>query len=84
MACRAAPRPPQFEHPRHGHLGFLPKKRTKRHQGKVKSFPRDDASKPCHFTAFMGQCSAVGGALLLQQRLLAAAAALQERGVRGG
>merc|ERR1712118_300301 len=34
--------------------GFLPRKRTKHVRGKVKSFPKDDASKPCHLTAFMG------------------------------
>jgi large subunit ribosomal protein L3e len=44
----------KFEHPRHGSLGFLPKKRCKRGQGKVKSFPRDDASKKPHLTAFLG------------------------------
>jgi len=44
----------KFEHPRHGSLGFLPKKRSKRPRGKVKSFPRDDVAKPCHLTAFMG------------------------------
>jgi len=43
----------KFEAPRHGSLGFLPRKRTNHHQGKVKSFPRDDATKPCHLTAFM-------------------------------
>eukprot|EP01067_Filipodium_phascolosomae_P007128 Filipodium_phascolosomae@DN5637_c1_g1_i1.p1 len=43
----------KFEAPRHGSLGFLPRKRAKRHQGKVKAFPIDDASKPCHLTAFM-------------------------------
>jgi len=35
-------------------LGFLPKKRTKHHSGKIKSFPKDDSSKECHLTAFMG------------------------------
>ena len=35
-------------------MGFLPKKRCRRGRGKVKSFPRDDASKPPHLTAFMG------------------------------
>lgn len=40
--------------PRHGSLGFLPKKRCRRGKGKCKSFPRDDPSKPCHLTAFMG------------------------------
>lgn len=44
----------KFERPRHGSLGFLPRKRCKRHRGKVKSFPKDDPSKPPHFTAFMG------------------------------
>jgi len=44
----------KFQCPRHGNLGFLPKKRTKHHSGKVKSFPKDDASKPCHLTAFCG------------------------------
>ena len=46
----------KFEHPRHGSLGFLPRKRARRHRGKVKSFPRDDPSKPVHLTAFMGKC----------------------------
>lgn len=44
----------KFSAPRHGSLGFLPRKRCKRHRGKVKSFPKDDPSKPCHLTAFMG------------------------------
>ena len=48
---------PLCPHPtaRHGSLGFLPKKRCKRGQGKVKSFPKDDPSKPPHLTAFMGE-----------------------------
>lgn len=44
----------KFEHPRHGSMGFLPKRRTKHHRGRVRSFPRDDKTKPCHLTAFMG------------------------------
>jgi len=44
----------KFEAPRHGSLGFLPRKRAVRHRGKVKSFPVDDPSVPCHLTAFMG------------------------------
>ncbi len=44
----------KFEHARCGSLQFAPKKRTKHHTGKVRSYPRDDASKPCHLTAFMG------------------------------
>jgi len=44
----------KFEQPRHGSLGFLPRKRTKHHRGRIRSFPRDDASKKPHLTAFMG------------------------------
>jgi len=43
----------KFEAPRHGSLGFLPKKRTKHHHGRIRTFPKDDASKPPHLTAFM-------------------------------
>jgi len=35
-------------------MGFVPKKRSKRHRGKVKCFPKDDPSKPIHLTAFLG------------------------------
>lgn len=44
----------KFEHPRHGSLGFLPRKRAARHRGKCKSFARDDPAKPVHLTAFLG------------------------------
>jgi len=44
----------KFSAPRHGSLGFLPKKRSRRHRGKVKAFPKDDKSKPVHPTAFIG------------------------------
>jgi len=44
----------KFECPRHGPLGFLPKKRTAHKFGKIKSFPKDDAKAECHLTAFMG------------------------------
>uniref|UniRef100_A0A4W2DJA7 60S ribosomal protein L3 n=1 Tax=Bos indicus x Bos taurus TaxID=30522 RepID=A0A4W2DJA7_BOBOX len=44
----------KFSAPRHGSLGFLPWKRSSRHRGKVKSFPKDDSSKPVHLTAFLG------------------------------
>ena len=44
----------KYERARHGSLGFLPRKRTQRHRGRVRAFPRDDASKPCHLTAFSG------------------------------
>merc|ERR1712129_347481 len=43
----------KFEAPRRGSLGFLPKKRTKHHFRKVRSFPRDDdRTKTPHLTAF--------------------------------
>lgn len=44
----------KFEKPRSGHLGFLPRKRTRKHRGKIRSFPKDDASAKPHFTAFAG------------------------------
>jgi len=44
----------KFEAPRHGSLGFLPRKRCTKTKGKIKSFPLDDAAKAPHLTAFMG------------------------------
>jgi large subunit ribosomal protein L3e len=44
----------KYEAPRHGSLGFLPRKRARRHRGRVRSFPKDDGSKKPHLTAFMG------------------------------
>ena len=44
----------KFEAPRHGSLGFLPKKRCRRGKGKIKSFPIDDFSKECYLTASLG------------------------------
>jgi large subunit ribosomal protein L3e len=44
----------KFERPRHGSLGFLPKKRCTKAKGKIKSFPVDDANAKPHLTAFMG------------------------------
>lgn len=44
----------KYEAPRHGSLGFLPRKRSARHRGRVKSFPVDDPEKQPHLTAFMG------------------------------
>lgn len=44
----------KFESPRHGSLGFLPRKRATRHRGKVKAFPKDDPKVAPHLTAFMG------------------------------
>ncbi|KAI8890162.1 translation protein [Backusella circina FSU 941] len=44
----------KYEAPRHGHLGFGPRKRTRSHRGRVKAYPKDDAKKPVHLTAFLG------------------------------
>merc|ERR1712137_363817 len=44
----------KFSAPRHGSMGFYPKKRSCRHRGKVKAFPKDDPKKPVHLTAFLG------------------------------
>jgi len=44
----------KFEAPRHGSKGFLPRKRARRFLGRIKSFPKDDSSKPCHLTGFIG------------------------------
>jgi len=44
----------KFEAPRHGSLGFLPKKRCTKSKGKIKSFPLDNAQAAPHLTAFMG------------------------------
>ena len=43
----------KFSAPRHGSMGFYPKKRCRSHRGRVKSFPRDDPKKPIHLTAFL-------------------------------
>jgi len=44
----------KFHAPRHGSLGFLPRKRASRSRGRVRSFPKDNAAEAPHFTAFMG------------------------------
>ncbi|XP_056263863.1 60S ribosomal protein L3-like [Pseudoliparis swirei] len=44
----------KFHAPRHGHLGFLPHKRSKMHRGSVRTWPKDDPSQPVHLTAFLG------------------------------
>lgn len=44
----------KFSTPRQGASGFLPQKCSGRHPGKVKSFPKDDPSKPVHLTALLG------------------------------
>jgi len=35
-------------------MAFTPKKRSRRHRGKAKAFPKDDPKKPIHLTAFIG------------------------------
>jgi len=44
----------KYSQPRKGNLGFLPRKRTSHHRGRIRSFPRDDRTKAPHFTAFGG------------------------------
>jgi len=44
----------KYEAPRHGSMGFSPRKRAASARGRVRSFPRDDPRKPAHLTAFMG------------------------------
>lgn len=44
----------KYERPRRGNLGFLPKRRTRHHRGRIRSFPKDDPSKKPHLTAFVG------------------------------
>ena len=44
----------KFESPRHGSLAFMPRRRTKHHRGRVRSFPRDNPKSPIHLTAFIG------------------------------
>lgn len=44
----------KYEAPRKGHLGFVPRRRTKHHRGRIRSFPKDDPKKPVHLTAFVG------------------------------
>lgn len=44
----------KFIRPRRGNLGFMPRRRTKHPRGRIRSFPRDDASQKPHLTAFVG------------------------------
>ncbi|KAJ9462210.1 60S ribosomal protein L3 [Diplonema papillatum] len=43
----------KFEQPRHGHLGYLPRKRCRHIRGRVRSFPIDQPSQEPHLTAFL-------------------------------
>ena len=58
----------KFEHPRLGSLAYLPKRRTRHHRGRIRSFPRDDASKPVHLTAFMGYKAGMTHVVKYQER----------------
>jgi len=44
----------KFEAPRHGSKGFLPRKRARRHLGRIKTHPKDSKSGKCHLTGFIG------------------------------
>lgn len=46
----------KFEAPRHGSLGFLPKKRARKagNRGRIKSFPKDKKTEKPFLTAFIG------------------------------
>jgi len=47
----------KFEHPRHGSLQFLPRKRAIHFRGQIRSFPKDEGEnrkKKPHLTAFLG------------------------------
>jgi len=44
----------KFHAPRHGSLGFLPRKRCVHHRGRVRAFPKSKEEDKPHFTAFMG------------------------------
>ncbi|CAN3353771.1 large ribosomal subunit protein uL3 [Diutina catenulata] len=43
----------KYEAPRHGSLGFLPRKRSRSIRARI-SFPKDDQTKPVGLTAFLG------------------------------
>jgi len=58
----------KFEHPRCGSLQYLPKRRTRHHRGRVRSFPKDDPSKKVHLTAFMGYKAGMTHTVKYQER----------------
>jgi len=58
----------KFEHPRCGSLAYLPKRRTKHHRGRVRSFPRDNKEQPVHMTAFMGYKAGMTHVVKYQER----------------
>jgi len=44
----------KFRRPRRGNLGFLPRRRTNHHRGRIRSFPADKSAQKPHLTAFVG------------------------------
>ena len=44
----------KFEHPRCGSLGFLPRKRTRKHHGHIRKFPKEKKGEKLHLTAYCG------------------------------
>lgn len=44
----------KFSAPRHGHMGFTPKKRAKKMRRRIKAYPKDEQAKEIHLTGFMG------------------------------
>merc|ERR1719272_232195 len=58
----------KFENPRRCSLAYLPKRRTRHHRGRVRSFPRDNAANPCHITAFMGYKAGMTHCVKYQER----------------
>ena len=58
----------KYEHPRHGSLAYLPKRRTRHPRGRIRSYPRDDASKPIHLTAFVGYKAGMTHVVKYQER----------------
>jgi len=44
----------KYEAPRHGSLGFAPRKRSSHHRGRVRAFPKDVQNQLPHLTAFLG------------------------------
>merc|ERR1712168_939705 len=44
----------KFEAPRHGSKGFLPRKRARRHLGRIKTHPKDKKEQKPHLTGFVG------------------------------
>jgi len=58
----------KFEHPRCGSLAYLPKRRTRHHRGRVRSFPRDNTANKPHMTAFMGYKAGMTHVVKYQER----------------